>query len=112
MKEMDVTTWYSKELGDGIEAVVPTDQIQQSWLLLCAAARQPVEVAVFSTYDTRSNVVTAYFSPAAHALARVVGAVPCEKPPRQGLRLMVGDERCWDHFFPPVGHCPEERLYD
>jgi hypothetical protein len=97
-------TWYSKDLGDGVDAYAPTKQIQDAFVPLFSAAGCPVDMAVFSRYDLRKNVVTVYFSPSASQLAGAFGAVPCGKPTREELGLLVGDQRCWDLFYPASEH--------
>lgn len=74
--------WYSKELGDGVEAYAPSHKIQEAFFPLFSAAGNPIDMAVFSRYDLERNIVTAYFSPSAAALAKSFGAQPCEKPKR------------------------------
>ena len=96
-----MTQWYSKDLGDGIDANSPTKAIQNAFHPLFAAAGCPINMAVFSRYDLEKNVVTAYFSPGASALANMFGAIPCEKPKKEnGLSLSAGDQRCLELFYP------------
>jgi hypothetical protein len=57
-------------------------------------------MAVFSRHDRAANRVTAYFSPRAAELAALFGASPCEKPPSEGIGLLVGAPRCWEIHFP------------
>lgn len=96
-----MTQWYSKNLGDGVDAIAPSNQIQQAFLPVFAAAGQPTDMAVFSRYDLQKNIVTVYFSPGASALAKMYGAIPCEKPKKEnGLGLLVGDQRCLQLFYP------------
>lgn len=96
-----MTQWYSKDIGDGVAAFAPSDQIQKAFLPLFVAAGQPTNMAVFSRYDLEKNIVTVYFSPGAAALAETFGARPCEKPKKEGrLSLLVGDQRCLDLFYP------------
>jgi hypothetical protein len=57
-------------------------------------------MAVFSQYNRRANLVTAYFSPRAVQLAAFFDAKPCAKPPSEGIGLLVGDPRCWEIHFP------------
>lgn len=71
------------------------------------ASGQPIDMAVFSRYDVRNNLVTVYFSPGASALANMFDAEPCEKPSFSGLCLEVGDATCWEEFFP--GETPKGR---
>jgi len=95
-----MTTWHSKALGDGVDALEPTSQIQQAYAALEMATRLPVDHALFSYYDLRTNVVTVYFSPSAAQFAMGFGAVPCEKPVnREGFSLINGDMRVWDVLF-------------
>ena len=96
-----MTQWYSKDLGDGIDANAPSSQIQEAFRPLFAATGQPTDMAVFSWYDLEKNMVTVYFSPGASALAKMFGATPCEKPKKEGrLSLLVGDQRCLELFYP------------
>jgi hypothetical protein len=97
-------SWYSKALGDGAAAFAPSMRIQKMFPPLFAALGQPSRMAVFSRHDRRANVVTAYFSPAAAQLAAFFGAQPCEKPPSDDIRLLVGNRRCWEIYFPDK-HC-------
>ena len=70
------------------------------FLPMFVAAGQPSRMAVFSRYDRRANLVTAYFSPGAAKLATFFDAKPCDKPPSEGIGLLVGDARCWEIYFP------------
>ena len=100
-----MTGWHSKELGDGVEAYVPTSRIQESFLTLAQSqartGQYPTDAAVFSRYDPETNTVTVYFSPSAEPLALAFRATPCEKPePTDGFALIVGDSRVWEAHFP------------
>jgi hypothetical protein len=93
--------WYSKILGDGVEANEPTHLIQEAFIPLFSAAGQPINMAVFSRYDLEKNIVTVYFSPGASVLAKMFSAQLCEKPIKEnGLGLIVGDQRCLQLFYP------------
>ena len=95
--------WYSKELGDGIMASMPSDEIQEAFLKSFIAAGRPLNMAVFTRYESEGRLhceVTAYFSPAAADVAKAFDAEPCEKPSRTGLGLLAGDERSWSMLFP------------
>jgi hypothetical protein len=87
--------WRSRALGDAAAA-----RIQQMFRPMFAAAGRPPRMAVFSRYDRRVNLVTAYFSPGASQLAAFFDAQPCAKPPSAGTGLLVGDARCWEIYFP------------
>jgi hypothetical protein len=91
--------WFSKNLGNGMVAYTPTREIMNAFTPLFTAAGLPVEMAVFSGNDQQGNVIV-YFSPSASDLAKMFGAQPSEKPPREGLSLLVGDARAWEYFYP------------
>lgn len=93
-------TWRSKALGDGAAAHAPSLRIQQMFPALFMASGRPASMAVFSHHDRRANRVTAYFSPSAAQLGVFFGAQPCDKPSGEGIRLLVGDARCWEIYFP------------
>ena len=98
-----MSTWYAVELGDGIQAYEPSHRIQELFTPIFVAAGCPFDMAVFSRYDFDKNIVTAYFSPSAHEVAKLFKATPCEKPSRYSpdrLALLIGDVRCWDIFYP------------
>jgi hypothetical protein len=95
-----VETWYRKTLGDGVAASAPSLRIQRLVPPLFAASGQPSSMAVFARHDREANRVTAYFSPRAAELAALFGAEPCDKPPSDGIGLLVGDARSWAIFFP------------
>ena len=95
--------WYSKELGDGIMADEPMDEIKALFQPLFTSAGQPIEMAVFTRLESEGRLhceVLAYFSPAAAKVARLVEAEPCEKPSRAGLGLLAGNEGSWSALFP------------
>jgi len=95
-----VETWYCKSLGDGVGASAPSLRIQQLFPPLYAASGQPSGMAVFARHDRKANRVTAYFSPRAVELAALFGASPCDKPPSEGIGLLVGAPSCWEIHFP------------
>ena len=95
--------WYSKEIGDGLMAYEPSEQIIKAFQAGFILAGKPVEMAVFTRHESEGRLhceVLAYFSPAAASIARLVEAEPCEKPSRGGLGLLAGDEGCWPVLFP------------
>jgi hypothetical protein len=98
--------WYSKELGDGIMASMPSDEIEQTFQRLFDAAGKPLNMAVFTRLESEGRLhceMTAYFSPAAKEVALAVEAQPCEKPTRAGLGLLAGDKLAWSVLFPESG---------
>lgn len=95
-----MSQWYCKELGDGIQAFAPSDEIQNSFVPVFTAAGQPIDLAIFSRYDLKENKVTVYFSPAAVSLAKSFNATPCQKPTLKDLALFLGDQRSIGVLFP------------
>lgn len=95
-------TWFLVDLGDGIEAYEPSLKIQKAFSPIFLLAKCPKNMAVFSRYDLKKNIVTAYFTPSAHQLAKMFKAVPCKQPSKQKLGMLVGDVRAWEIYFPGV----------
>lgn len=96
-------TWYSKELGDGITASMPTDEIASVFLRMFTTMRESLDMAVFTRLESEGRLhceVVAYFSPAAKDIALAFEAEPCEKPSRAGLGLLAGNKLCWSKLFP------------
>jgi hypothetical protein len=94
--------WYSKPLGDGIMAAMPSAEIEEIFLPLFESAGKPVDMAVFTRYESEGRLhceVIAYFSPAAAEVAKAVDAEPCEKPSRAELGLLAGDKQVWSVLF-------------
>jgi hypothetical protein len=95
--------WYSKQLGDGMMASLPSAEIEEIFLPLFESAGRPVNMAVFTRYDSEGRLhceVTAYFSPAAMEVAKAFDAQPCAKPSRAELGLLLGDKQAWSALFP------------
>lgn len=90
-----------KTLGDGLWAPVALTEIEEQFQPLYVAAGRPAEMAVFTRRDDGGLhcQVTAFFAPAASAVAHTLAAQPCARPPRAGLELAAGDERCWAVLF-------------
>jgi len=98
-----INTWYSVALGDGMWSPTISAQIEETFLPLFGEAGKPVDMAIFTRYESDGRLhceVIAYFSPAAHGIAEAFDAEPCEKPSRTGLGLLAGDPNCWVFFFP------------
>ena len=96
-------TWYSKNLGDGIWAYSLTDQLRDTFTPLFVLAGAPLDMAVFTRYESEGRLqcdVIAYFSPQAATVAHVLNALPCEKPLQENLDLLSGDPGCWAVLFP------------
>ena len=95
--------WYSLNLGDGIMASTPSDEIRERFLRSFTDAGSPPEMAVFTRPESEGRLhceVIAYFSPAAVRVAEAFDAQPCGKPVRTGLGLLAGDEQSWSVLFP------------
>ncbi len=100
-KETLMDTWYSLNLGDGIEAYQPLTKIKEAFWLFFTAAGGPHDMVVLSREDPETNIITAYFSPHAHETARLFNAIPCKKPSKDDrLIIHVGDVRAWNIFYP------------
>lgn len=102
-------TWFSQQLGDGVWAYAPKDQIREQFAPLFAAAGQPVDMAVFTRHELEGRLqceVVAYFSPASAALAQALGAQPCNKPTHNDLDLLAGDAASWAVLFPDAPQSP------
>jgi hypothetical protein len=96
-------TWFSLTLGDALVAWEPLGQIEKLFAIAAASGTDAGERAVFTRYDSEGRLhceVTAYFSPAAADVARQLDAMPCERPSRDGLSLLVGTEESWFKLFP------------
>lgn len=102
-------TWFSQQLGDGVWAYDPKEQIRKQFAPLFAAAGRPVDMAVFTRHELEGRLqceVVAYFSPAAAALAQTLGAQPCNKPTHNDLDLLAGEMASWAHLFPEAPQRP------
>ena len=100
-----MASWYCRELGDGVEAFLPTAELEEMLLDMAMKKNVPIhnssDVAVFSRYDLETNVVTIYFSPSAKLAAIEFGAISCKKPVyTENLAFVFGDVRARDLHFP------------
>jgi hypothetical protein len=95
--------WFAKNLGDGVLAMGPLNDIQQRFLSAYQAAGAPADMAVFGRHTSEGSLhceVWVYFAPAAAQLAQAVDALPCERPATDGLSLLAGSEQAWSALFP------------
>lgn len=100
--DLGMRMWYSKELGDGIIASIPSDEIKEAFSRVFNAEGMPIDMAVFTRLESEGRLhceVIAYFSPSASDVAKAFDAQPCEKPVRMGLDLLAGDKRAWSVLF-------------
>jgi len=96
-------TWYSKEIGDGMMAAMPSDEIVEAFLRMFDKLGKPLDMAVFTRLESEGRLhceVTVYFSPAAKDVALAFDAERCERPSRSGLSLLAGDKLSWSKLFP------------
>ena len=95
-----VQGWRSIDIGDGVEAFEPTGRIQQAYTALDIATTLPLDCAIFSHYNLRTNIVTVYFSPSALRLAEAFGASPCTPPTNiESFSMLIGSPRAWGLLF-------------
>lgn len=97
--------WYTKELGDGIMANTPAEEIRQAFQrsVQAQAGKAPPEMAVFTRLESEGRLHCeriVYFSPAAREIALAFEALPCGKPARAGLGLLAGSQESWAALFP------------
>lgn len=101
--EQVMNTWHMKELGNGVEANISTNQICDVFDVAFLASGTSIGMAIFSRYDLESHLVTVYFTPEASGIAKTLDAIPCEKPIKNDLALLFGDQRATQLFFPELG---------
>lgn len=95
--------WYAKDLGDGLTASEPMYEIEALFRIEHIRAGRPAEMAVFISHQSEGRLhceVIAYFPPASKALAKALGATPCERPSPDVLRLLAGSGASWPALFP------------
>ena len=93
--------WHSLDIGDGIEAYVPSGKIQEAFWPIYQACGSLKDMGVYSRYDLEKNIVTVYFTPSTQQLAEAFGATECEQPSSDRLSFLVGPGACLDTW--PVG---------
>ncbi len=93
--------WYFANLGDGMTATDPEEEIQAVFARAFSAQGEPSDMAIFTRHESgRLHCeVIAYFSPATESIAKLFDAEPCAKPLRAGLGLLAGDESAWQRLF-------------
>ena len=98
-----MSPWFSKSLGDPLLAGEPLGHLEALFRTARAEAGGPREMALFIRQESEGRLhceVTAYLSPAAAAVARMVRADACERPSPDGLSLLVGTPESWQALFP------------
>jgi hypothetical protein len=98
--EEHMKSWFSSELGNNASAYEPTAQIQKAFKTLFMDTGFPQDMAIFSVNDLEKDMVTVYFTPSAHIIAKLFNACLCNKPSINGLDLLCGGPNCWNLLFP------------
>ena len=76
-----------------------SDGIAAAWLAgMKKVSPWAHESAVFRV-DQPDGISKFYFAPGTKSLAEAVGAVPCMKPPRDGLTIFAGEPDAFDKLF-------------
>lgn len=95
--------WYAKNLGDGMMAWEPLENIRERFDDAYLKAGRPDGMAVFYRHASEGRLhceVIVYFSPAAQDLARDLGADIAPVPSPDGLALLGGSEASWQLLIP------------
>jgi len=96
-----MTTWYSLEVGDEETAAKTMKRVMDAFMPKYIGAGRPLAMAIFSSHNEESNLVSLYFSPKSLSLAMQFGASPCDDSfVNIDLSLLVGDERSIEVLFP------------
>lgn len=85
--------WYSITFSDKDE---PKQKIQTVFLKYFTTSGAQEGMGVFAKQVKRLNATTFYFTPAAAAIARLYGAVHCEPPSSDDIKLLFGPDTCWN----------------
>ncbi len=98
-----MSSWFTCNLGDAMLAGESLDRIKALFLSSNAKAENPDDMAVFMRHESEGRLhcdVVVYFTPAARAVAKAVGAIACPKPAPGSLGMLAGSEESWAVFFP------------
>lgn len=101
MNEHRGSGWHCMNLGDAMLADAELERIQTSFEAALASGGGTAGGALFVRHESEGQLhcdIKVYFSPAASALARRLGAVPSAKPAKYGLSLLAGDPDGWAAF--------------
>jgi hypothetical protein len=96
-------SWFTSNLGDAMLAGDSLEQVKTLFLSRCTAPDQATDMAVFVRHESEGRLhceVHVYFSPAAVAVAKAFGAVPCTKPSAADLGLLAGSKASMAVLFP------------
>lgn len=95
-----MTQWHSKELRKGESTAAYTNRIEAAFTPLFAARTPSQNILVLRQRDVERGVDVVFFSPDASGLAKMFGAVPCEKPARNPhLRLLFGEHSALELIY-------------
>ena len=99
---MHMNTWYTLNLGDALLADRELERIGTLFASEAAQHTQNGDMAIFIRHESEGRLhcaVTLYFSPAAAALARTLGATPCPRPAMTDLGLFAGTGPAFARWF-------------
>lgn len=95
--------WFVKNLGDALCAFDEQERIREFVDNACLDSGNPDEMAAFFRHESEGKLhcdLKVYFSPTLSSAARMVDAVPCEKPALEGLGILAGSQKSWRILFP------------
>jgi hypothetical protein len=95
-------SWYAFEVDGTATLKKVVSKIQITYENISIKYGSPYDMGVYSKQDTVANKTIFYFTPAAKPLAEKFGAVECEAPAKDGLKLTVGPQSCLN-FYPLEG---------
>ena len=101
-----MNAWFTKNLGDAMLAGEALARLEALFLSTYGKTGSTRKMAIFIRHESEGRLhceVKAFFSPDAAIAARKVDAVPCARPSRDGLSLLIGAEDCWSALFPQPG---------
>ncbi len=94
-----MNTWFCKKYSNAIVASDPIKTIQNFVEAIYTIKKWPIDMAVFMNTNDETNEVILYFTPNLDKVARMFEVTPCDKPPREGLKLIVGDQKAIEYYF-------------
>ncbi len=103
--------WYSLNLGDAMLAFAPLARLTDIVVSTYEGASSSDDMAAFIRHESEGRLhceVMIYLPPSLAAVAKQVGATPCEKPSADGLGLLAGSANAWQALFPEhASQCPD-----
>jgi len=96
-----MSSWFVKNLGEALFADESLDDITTLFLSEYEKAGHPPDMVLFKRNETEGRLhceVKLYFSPAAAAVAHIVGAGPCRRPLTDSLDFLAGSTS-WQQLF-------------